>query len=203
MNRMKRLIIAENNIRVTREVELEECARIFEGAVKRWANEMYVIVRGMSNNLMEYDDFYSEGMLCLIEMYDKYVPVNTFNTALHKSLDNLKIDLIRKANAKKRKTEQSVVSFDMEIEDDECDCLQEIEGDIDMNYSIMEFNEDMANALATLSNEERKIVGFLMDNESTKRVLAKELNISRPTLDSRITKVKEKIMDLLPEYIFC
>ena len=53
MNRMKRLIIAENNIRVTREVELEECARIFEGAVKRWANEMYVIVRGMSNNLME------------------------------------------------------------------------------------------------------------------------------------------------------
>ena len=108
---MKRLIIAENNIRVTREVELEECARIFEGAVKRWANEMYVIVRGMSNNLMEYDDFYSEGMICLIEMYDKYVPVNTFNTALHKSLDNLKIDLIRKTNAKKRKTEQSVVSF--------------------------------------------------------------------------------------------
>ena len=91
----------------------------------------------------------------------------------------------------------------MEIEDDECDCLQEIEGDIDMNYSIMEFNEDMENALATLTNEERKIVGFLMDNESTKRVLAKELNISRPTLDSRIAKVKEKIMDLLPEYIFC
>ena len=203
MNRMKRLIIVENNMKIAREVELEECARIFEGAVKRWANEMYVIVRGMSNNLMEYDDFYSEGMICLIEMYDKYVPVNTFNTALHKSLDNLKIDLIRKTNAKKRKTEQSVVSFDMEIEDDECDCLQEIEGDIDMNYSIMEFNEDMANALATLSNEERKIVGFLMDNESTKRVLAKELNISRPTLDSRITKVKEKIMDLLPEYIFC
>ena len=203
MNRMKRLIIVENNMKIAREVELEECARIFEGAVKRWANEMYVIVRGMSNNLMEYDDFYSEGMICLIEMYDKYVPVNTFNTALHKSLDNLKIDLIRKTNAKKRKTEQSVVSFDMEIEDDECDCLQEIEGDIDINYSIMEFNEDMTNALATLTNEERKIVGFLMDNESTKRVLAKELNISRPTLDSRITKVKEKIMDLLPEYIFC
>lgn len=199
---MKRLIIVENNMKIAREVELEECARIFEGAVKRWANEMYVIVRGMSNNLMEYDDFYSEGMICLMEMYNKYTPINTFNTALHKSLDNLKIDLIRKTNAKKRKTEQSVVSFDMEIEDDECDCLQEIEGDIDINYSIMEFNEDMTNALATLTNEERKIVGFLMDNESTKRVLAKELNVSRPTLDSRIAKVKEKIMDLLPEYIF-
>ena len=202
MNRMKRLIIVENNMKIAREVELEECARIFEGAVKRWANEMYVIVRGMSNNLMEYDDFYSEGMICLMEMYNKYTPINTFNTALHKSLDNLKIDLIRKTNAKKRKTEQSVVSFDMEIEDDECDCLQEIEGDIDINYSIMEFNEDMTNALATLTNEEIKIVGFLMDNESTKRVLAKELNVSRPTLDSRIAKVKEKIMDLLPEYIF-
>lgn len=198
---MKRLIMVENNTRVTKEIALEECARIFEGAIKRWANEMYIIVKNMSNNLMEYDDFYSEGMMCLMEIYNKYTPRNTFNTALHKSLDNLKVDLIRKTNAKMRKTEMSVVSFDMEVENYEVDFLYEIEGEIDMNYSAVEFNQDMEKALVNLTHEERKIVNFLIDNNSNKKSLAKELKISRPTLDSRIMKIKEKIVSLLPEYI--
>lgn len=197
----KEIIIVENGIKVTKEMTMEECVNSFEGAIKKWGNECYVIVKDMSHNLMEYGDFYSEGMICLIEVYKKYKPINTFNTVLHKSLDNLKIDLIRKTNAKKRKTEQSVVSFDMELEDEECDLLQEIEGDIDENFSIMEFNEDMTDAMSKLTEEERKILNFLLENESTKRVLAKELNISRPTLDSRIEKVRDKVMDLLPEYI--
>lgn len=200
---MKRLIMVENNTRVTKEIALEECARIFEGAIKRWANEMYVIVKNMSNNLMEYDDFYSEGMMCLMEIYNKYTPRNTFNTALHKSLDNLKVDLIRKTNAKMRKTEMSVVSFDMEVESYEVDFLYEIEGEIDTNYSTVEFNQDMKKALVSLTHEERKIVNFLIDNNSNKKNLAKELKISRPTLDSRIAKTKEKIVSLLPEYIVC
>lgn len=193
--------MVENNTRVTKEIALEECARIFEGAIKRWANEMYVIVKNMSNNLMEYDDFYSEGMMCLMEIYNKYTPRNTFNTALHKSLDNLKVDLIRKTNAKMRKTEMSVVSFDMEVESYEVDFLYEIEGEIDTNYSTVEFNQDMKKALVSLTHEERKIVNFLIDNNSNKKNLAKELKISRPTLDSRIAKTKEKIVSLLPEYI--
>ena len=197
----KEIIIVKNGIKVTKEMTMEECVNSFEGAIKKWGNECYVIVKDMSHNLMEYGDFYSEGMICLIEVYKKYKPINTFNTVLHKSLDNLKIDLIRKTNAKKRKTEQSVVSFDMELEDEECDLLQEIEGDIDENFSIMEFNEDMTDAMSKLTEEERKILNFLLENESTKRVLAKELNISRPTLDSRIEKVRDKVMDLLPEYI--
>ena len=195
--------MVENNTRVTKEIALEECARIFEGAIKRWANEMYVIVKNMSNNLMEYDDFYSEGMMCLMEIYNKYTPRNTFNTALHKSLDNLKVDLIRKTNAKMRKTEMSVVSFDMEVESYEVDFLYEIEGEIDTNYSTVEFNQDMKKALVSLTHEERKIVNFLIDNNSNKKNLAKELKISRPTLDSRIAKTKEKIVSLLPEYIVC
>ena len=199
----KEIIVAENGIRTTVEITLEECVNYFEGAIKKWANEVYVIVKDMSHNLMEYDDFYSEGMLCMIEVYNKYKPINTFNTALHKSLDNLKIDLIRKINAKKRKTDQSVVSFDMELEDEECDSLQEVEGDIDKNFGLMEFNEDISNAISKLTREEKIIFNFLLDNESTKRVLAKKLKISRPTLDARISKVKDKIMYLLPEYTLC
>lgn len=197
----KEVIIIENGIKTIKEMTIEECVQSFEGAIKKWGNECYVIVKQMSHNLMEYDDFYSEGMICLIEMFNKYKPINTFNTALHKSLDNLKIDLIRKSNSKKRKTYQSVVSFDMELEDEDSDLLQEVEGDIDRNFLKVEFDEDIADAVAKLTGEERKIFDFLMDNESTKRVLAKELNISRPTLDSRIERVRDKIMNLLPEYI--
>lgn len=197
----KEIIMVEKGIKIKREMTMEECIESFEGAIKRWGNECYVATKDMSHNLMEYDDFYSEGMICLIEVYNKYRPINTFNTALHKSLDNLKIDLIRKTNAKKRKTEQNVVSFELEIEDEDVSLLHELEGDVDINFELVEFNEDMTNAMSKLTNEEKKILNFLIENESTKRVLAKELNISRPTLDTRIEKVKDKVIGLLPEYL--
>lgn len=197
----KEIIIIENGVKITKEMTIEECIENFEGAIKKWGNECYMIMDKMSHNLMEYDDFYSEGMICLIEVYSKYKPINTFNTILHKSLDNLKIDLIRKTNAKKRKTEQSVVSFESEIEDEDVSLLHELEGDIDINYELVEFNEDMTNAMAKLTDEERKIFDFLIENESTKRVLAKQLNISRPTLDTRIERVRDKMIALLPEYL--
>lgn len=197
---MKTIILTKNGVKVPKKLTLEECAILFEGAIKTWANEMYKIVKEMSNNLMEYDDFYSEGMVCLIKIYDRYTPKNTFNTALHKSLDNLKVDLIRKVNAKKRKTDLTVVSFDLEIENYEVELLQEIYGEEDDNFKIIELREDISNAFINLTEEEKRIAKFLIENESTKRVLAKELNISRPTLDTKIKKVKDKIINLLPEY---
>lgn len=197
---MKTIILTKNGVKVPKKLTLEECAILFEGAIKTWANEMYKIVKEMSNNLMEYDDFYSEGMVCLIRIYDRYTPKNTFNTALHKSLDNLKVDLIRKVNAKKRKTDLTVLSFDLEIENCEVELLQELYGEEDDNFKIIELREDISNAFINLTEEEKRIAKFLIENESTKRVLAKELNISRPTLDTKIKKVKDKIINLLPEY---
>lgn len=198
---MKKIIVAENKVKVEKEMTIEQCVDFYGGAIRRWANDMFFIVKGMSNNLMEYDDFHNEGMICLIHSYNEYESKNTFNTFLHKNLDNLKIDLIRKLNAKKRKTKRSVVSFDMEIEDDECDSLKEIEGIIDDSFEELEFNLDMEYVMSKLSDEEIKIFKFLIDNESTKRALAKELKISRPTLDNKILKVKDKVIGFLPEYI--
>lgn len=196
----KSIMISEDGVKVVKDLTLDECVARFEGAIKRWGNECYVITKNFPNNVMEYDDYYSEGMICLIEVFNKYQPVNTFNTALHKSLDNLKVDLIRKVNAKKRKTDQKIVSFDMEIEDG-CDLLQEIEGKIDENFELMEFEQDLNRVTLQLTDEENKILDYLIENESTKKILAKELNISRPTLNTRIEKLKEKIMYLMPEYM--
>lgn len=198
----KQIIIIDNGKKIMKEMSLEECAIYFEGAVKKWSNELYTIIKNMSNNLMEYDDFYGEGMICLIEVYKRYRPINTFNTTLHKSLDNLKIDLIRKTNAKKRKTEYTVVSLDIIIDEgwDSPSELHELEGEVDENFSIIEFDEDIKNALTKLNEDEKKIFNFLIENESTKRALAKELKVSRPTLDSKISKVRDKVLSLLPEY---
>lgn len=201
MRKTKEIVVVEKNAKVVKDMSLEDCTSLFEGAVKKWANEVYVAVKGTTNNLMEYDDFYSEGMICLIEMFDRYAPINTFNTALHKSLDNLKIDFIRMANAKKRKTKNSVVSLDLELEDIECDSLSEILGTEDESFEEIEFNSDIKGAIENLNDEEIKILIFLLNNESTKRKLARELNISRPTLDTRIEVLKDKVIDLLPEYI--
>lgn len=195
----KEIIISENDIKTIKLMSLEECVVHFERAVMKWSHGCYKTVRHCCNNIMEYDDFYSEGMLCLMNVYEKYKPINTFNTALHKSLDNLKIDIIRKLNTQKRTVDQPMVSFDTTLLDG--DLLSDIEGDYDCNFELFEFNEDIVNALSKLTEEERKIANFLLNQESTKKVLAEELNISRPTLDSRIEKVRDKVVGLLPEYI--
>ena len=200
---LKEIIVSKNGNKYIKKMSLEECIMFFEGAVKKWANETYSSLKLMSNNIMEYEDLYNEGMICLIKVYRKYIAINTFNTNLHKSLDNLRIDLMRIINTKKRKTELSVVSFEMEIEEgsEDADTLKDREGGIDENFSQMEFNEDLKKVFVKLTEEEKKIFHFLMENESTKRILAKDLKITRPTLDKRINKLKDKIIDYLPEYI--
>lgn len=195
----KTIIIAEDYIKTEREMSLEDCIEHFNDAISKWAYECHLCVKDVSHNVMEFDDFYNEGMICLIKVYKNYKSINTFCTALHKSLDNLRVDLLRRINTKKRKTESTLVSFDMELEDGAF--LKDIEGGIDESFSDMELYNDIENALSKLSNEERSIAMFLLNAESTKTLLAEELGMSRPTLNTRIEKVKDKIIDLLPEHI--
>ncbi|HSQ89804.1 sigma-70 family RNA polymerase sigma factor [Romboutsia sp.] len=195
----KVIIISDNNMKIEKLMTLEECIAHHEDAVKKFANECANTTKDIFNNILDFDDFYSEGMIELMKSYEKYEPKNTFNTFLHENLNNLRIDTMRMINAKKRNTEQRIVSFDNELEDGTF--LSDVEGDFDNNYSLIEFDESIADAMSKLTDEEKSIFDFLINNEKTKKILAKELGITRPTLDVRITKVKDKIIGLLPEYI--
>lgn len=200
---MKKIVVVENNEKVMKDMSLEDCIICYEPAIKKWASELYLMVKNYHNNIMDYDDFYSEGMITLMKLYSTYTPKNTFNTALHKSLDNSRIDFLRCMNAQKRKTKKVLVSFDAEQDSEGNYKLNETQGLLDENFNICEVDKDIENALHALTEEERLIFEFLLDKEYTKRALAKELKISRPTLDSRIEIVRDKVVKLMPEYFEC
>ena len=61
--------------------------------------------------------------------------------------------------------------------------------------------KNIKNTDEKLNIEERTIFNFLLNRDITKKVLSKKLNMSRPTLDSKIPKVQCKIRNLLPEYV--
>ena len=43
---MKTIIVAENKVKVEKQMTVEECISFYGGAIKRWANDMFFIVKG-------------------------------------------------------------------------------------------------------------------------------------------------------------
>lgn len=199
----KTIIVAENNKLIHKEMTLEECIQYYSDTVKLWSYSCYDSARRMSHNIMDADDFYSEGMIRLIRVYDNYQPKNTFSTNLLKGLDNLKIDLFRKLNSKKRKTENTLVPLNEEQNSRNDIVHREPSlGYYDNNLLSVEFTHDMDKVKECLSFEERTIFNFLLNQEDiTKRTVSKQLNVSRPTLDKRIPRVQSKILTIIPEYL--
>lgn len=200
----KTIIIAKNREFVREEMTLEECIIYFDKSVKQWGISCYNSARRLSNNIMDEDDFYSEGMICLMKVFERYEPKNTFTTNLHKSLDNLKIDLFRKLNSQKRKTENIIVCLD-EDENAKNDIIHREKslGYADKNLYGIEFKNDMEVLMDNLNLEEKTIFNFLLRENTTKKALSKELNTSRPTLDSKIRRTQNKVCGIISEYFVC
>lgn len=173
------------------------CDRI----IRKFASDCTHKIKKIHGNIMEEDDFYNEGLLRAHYCFNMYEADKSFAIYLQNGLNQLWLDYTKNVFAKKRKSEDEVVSFDSEL--DNGTYLKDAEGNFDYNFNRMELKEDISNALSKLTNEERSIVGFLVNEEKTKKILAAELKISRPTLDTRIELVKKKMMHLLPEYLSC
>lgn len=199
----------EESKKVKKQMSLEECIIYYNNVIKAWANKCYESAKKLSHNIMDADDFYSEAMICLMKVYEIYQPYNTFTTTLFKSLDNLKTDIFRLLNCKKRKTEERIISLDETIQTAENSAdrgnkklfhKNRLKYE-DTNLKDIEIRNDINNVIKKLNIEERTIFNFLLNRDITKKVLSKKLNMSRPTLDSRIPKVQGKIRNLLPEYV--
>lgn len=200
----KIIIIAKNRELIKKEMNLEECIEHFDKSIKHWGISCYNSARQLSNNIMDEDDFYSEGMMCLMRVFEKYEPKNTFSTNLHKSLDNLRIDLFRKLNSKKRKTDHVMVYLNEE-KDNQHDIahFEKSLGYDDNNLYCIELKNDMKVLMNNLNLEERTIFKFLLEKNTTKRALSEKLNTTRPTLDSKIRKTQNKVCTIISEYFVC
>lgn len=199
----KTIIIVENAKRIEKQMTLDECVIYYNDRIKTWARKCYESAKKISHNIMDEDDFYSEAMICLMRVYKAYQPINTFTTTLFKSLDNLKADIFKLLNCKKRKSEKRTISLD-ETYDESTYSKLKIDtyiGYEDRGLKDVELKSDINNIIEKLNVEEKTIFDFLLNKNITKKGLSEKLNVSRPTLNTKIPRVQLKIKNLLPEYL--
>lgn len=197
MNTEKMIKLRKNGEIVTELMTLEEVHNQFNNMVKNFANECVVQSRTMHNNVDTFDDFVSEGYIVLVECFKSYNPTFTFSSYLSSALDLTRKELLRKMHSDKRKVTTCLVSFDEPVDIDLN--LGDVEGEEDSSFDLLLHNESIKYALSHLDEEEKKIFNFLLYTEMTKISMAEELNITRPTLDSRIKKTRSKLIDLFSD----
>lgn len=190
----KIIIIRENNVNVKKLMTVEEVQKQFNNMIKDFANKCVAQSRTMHNNIDTFEDFVSEGHIVLLGCFKSYSPTFTFSSYLGSALDLRRKELLRKMHSEKRKVTTCLVSFDEPVDVDLN--LGDVEGKEDSSFDLFIHNENINYVLQQLSEEEKKIFGFLLDTEMTKITMAKELNITRPTLDTRIKRTREKLAHL-------
>ena len=130
-----------------------------------------------------------------MKTFNIYNEQQCFSTLLQINLNNKHGYLLRNLNASKRNSNNSTVSLNAEYP--EGNTFDTYIGVEDIMLQDIESKIDLLNKLDTLAEEECKIVKNLLEEEKTKIQLAKELGISRPTLDSKIKIIREKLKDLI------
>ena len=180
-------------------MSVEEVIMSFENMVYKNAIETYYEVKNVQHNINEVEDINVMGMMELMKCYKSYdYTKGAFSTHLTQALDRLRKRVSRDLFAEKRVSEKGIISFEGGL--DEIDAFQELNGEEDEFLERVELGYDINNALCKLSEEERKIAYFLMQEIKTKKQFAEELGITRPTLDSRIASTKQKLVEILKGY---
>ena len=167
----------------------------------KFANKCYKQVKNMQENIMEEQDFYNEGLLRAFYSFKRYRPEKSFVIFLQNGLDKWWLDYTKNIFAKKRKSMSDFISLDESILNEDDNFINELQGSDDKSFDEFMFNEDISNAIKKLDNTEKRIVEFLYNEDDTKKNLAKQLGITRPTLDVKITKVRAKMSILLSDYL--
>lgn len=178
-----------------KEMNIEQLCIQFEDMIYKFAYKCVGSLKGFKNNVEEFEDFYQQGMIELVKVFELYDEKHCFSTLLQIRLDNALKYNLRKYSFKKRVVNDSLISLNMISDDgrsyedvvgDRDFCLEEIENKLDILMILQELNE-----------EEKEIFKFLLEQEKTKLQLSKELNISRPTLDNRIELVRDKVKRII------
>lgn len=198
-NNAKVIKLKINGEIIERLMTIEEVHKQFNNMIKNFANDCVVQSKTMHNNVDAFEDFVSEGYIVLVECFKSYSPTFTFSSYLSSALDLTRKELLRKMHSDKRKITTCLVSFDEPV-DNELN-LGDVEGKDDVSFDLLAHNDSINYALNYLTEEEKRIFGFLLDTEMTKINMAEELNITRPTLDTRIKKTRSKLVNLFSDSI--
>lgn len=226
----KKLIVTENGKNVIVEMTINEVLVKFENLFNQFAHQCMSKLSGYQDCYEEFDDFKQLAMLKAVDYFNYYnIEENTaYSTILFTSLRTLQVDLIRKYEAQKRKSEYKLVYMDEQINDsreDNSSVISISKGDEyfvddmsalekyliknltkeEMLYYAVDLKKQVGKAspmqkysLETTIDLFASVVGFIPDK---KEDLALLLKISRPTLNKRIKETVEKVKELTREFI--
>lgn len=182
-----------------REMTLEEVIVAFEKMTYKNAIRAFVRVNNHQSNINSIEDINSLGMIELCDCYERYdLNKGAFSTILTKALKRLTSRLQRDLFAKMRTTEK--ITFSLDATKDDMSSLSELIGEYDNNIKSFEIRNDLKQAILNLNDQERKIFDFLVQRTKTKKEFAIELGVTRPTLNSKINELMDKLSKLMIEY---
>lgn len=182
-----------------REMTLEEVIVAFERMTYKNAIVAFSKVSKHQSNVNDIEDINSLGLIELCDCYERYdLNKGAFSTILTKALERLTIRLQRDLFAQMRTTDKVNYSLDVALE--ERSALGELVGEYDTNIKSFEIRSDLKKVIDNLNEQERRIYDFLITKKKTKKEFAVELGITRPTLNTKINDLMDKLSGLLVEY---
>lgn len=206
--------------------DLDEALRQFDGMAKDFAHRCVREISSYQDNIYTFDDYYQQGLLEITKVFEKYDLEKgaCFSTLLFKELNHRMIMNIRKLTSKKRNCERKKLFLD-DIQND-MDNTSLVEGKVDVYFQDETCDLEQF-ILKKTTEEERLMISTHFSSRSkmesgkqkqylnyaslifldnglkeclTKTQLANKLKVSRPTLDKKIQKVIEKVINLTKEY---
>lgn len=222
----KRILTSEGYLTLT----VEEAFKHYEGLLHDFATDCSETLCTIEENYYEFEDYMQMGLETVMETFRDYsVDKNVcYSTYLCKSLRYKKIHIIRDLNRQKRKPVQP--SFSLNEVFGGMDNSERLTGDSvvysnyfedqpnDLEQFLMEkLTEDeiaffimaMKKRLGDSKGRARIELQHTIDslekltakNTETKETLAKEVGISRPTLNKRVEATYKKVQELAYQYI--
>lgn len=188
------------DVELTFEEMLEYDNSYCKRMILKWANECYMQSYKIQETIMDKDDFYNEGLARAYYCFNKYNADKSFVTYLNNGLRVLWLDYTKTIFAKKRKSDNNLISLNKDDADLDFN-MDERVGKEDISFFRFEFKQDLHQILHNFNTEEMLLLNYLMYENTTKKDLAMRLGITRPTLDSKFKKLRNKLSNLLPEYL--
>ena len=172
-------------------------------AVRAFAKKCVAGLAWTKNNF-ELEDYEQAARMEIITMFDVYDEIHTFSSMLNTRLDQLYIHFLRYFGNQKRSMNNSlsdgnIAYNEVRLQDSYDDGMSYEEiigtGIDEMNKSncFMAIEE----CAKKLDDREKKILSFLINENKTKMEFAKELGITRPTLDTKIKYIRSILKDYL------
>ena len=185
---------------INKEMRFDDVVKMLDRIMIKKSNELYNKLSGVQQNILEKEDIISIYMTDIYNVFEVYdINKGAFTTVAFKSIDNCSKRILRDLFAQKRTNESWVLS--LEGTKDDLDAIEKLNGEYDDTFSNIELAYDLKRTVSNFTYEEKQILKFIIGRGLSKKDLAIHLGVSRPTLDTRIKKLKDRLSNSLKEYI--